>query len=469
MNIINGLYVAEIPPQPYNSAVNYKIYAYDWASNLAISKTYSYVVIDPYPPIISYVDRVPASPNYNENVTVFANVTEPPEASGVKNVTLWYKTDSEEWQPVAMTLDKLYTGIIPAFPYGTVVQYRVRAFDYAGNLATSGVYSYTVVAPPMLPPVAKFTESAETVYTGEVITFNATSSYDPDGTIASYFWYFGDGTNATGVIVNHAYSTEGKYIVNLTVTDDDGLTGTFISIKTVLNRPPIAYFTENATTVLTRETIHFNASGSYDPDGHIIAYIWNFSDGASASGVSVNHTYEDAGTYEVTLTVIDNDGATSSYSAVETVLNKPPFANFSWSPHVAVVNKVVTFNASASYDLYGTIISYHWNFGDNNITTVNNPIINHTYTKKGNYTVTLTVTDNHGAVSSVSAVVTVKALAGSPLALVAAICLGVAALTATLLYALYRSRKKGKSAANPGNTVQPKPVVTLYVPANILS
>jgi PKD repeat protein len=284
-----------------------------------------------------------------------------------------------------MTLDQLYAGIIPAFPYGTVVQYKIQAFDYANNWAASGVYSYTVGVPPKLPPVAKFTESAETVYTGVVITFNATSSYDPDGTIISYVWYFGDGTNATGVIVSHAYSDEGKYIVNLTVTDENGLTGTFISIKTVLNRPPVAHFTENATTVLTRETIHFDASSSYDPDGYIIAYIWNFGDGASASGVSVSHSYEDKGTYNVTLTVIDNDGASSSYSAVKTVLSRPS--------------------------------------------------------------------------------------AGLPLALLAAIGLGVAALTATLLYALYRRRKTGMSTAtaNPGNKVQPKPVVTLYVPAKILS
>jgi len=162
MNLNGGLYVAEIPPQPYNSTVSYKVYAYDKADNLAISETHSYVVVDSYPLVISYVDRIPASPNYNEDVTVFANVTEPPEASGVKNVTVWYRTDGE-WQPVEMTLNQLYTGIIPAFPYGTVVQYRVRAFDYAENWAASGVYSYMVGAPPNLPPVAIFTESAETL------------------------------------------------------------------------------------------------------------------------------------------------------------------------------------------------------------------------------------------------------------------------------------------------------------------
>jgi len=118
-----------------------------------------------------------------------------------------------------------------------------------------------------MPPVASFTESAETVYTGETITFNASSSYDPDGTIVSYFWDFGDGSNATGVVVQHAYSNDGAYNVALTVTDDKGAESTSTATKTILNRPPVATFTESAESVLTDETITFNASSSYDSDG----------------------------------------------------------------------------------------------------------------------------------------------------------------------------------------------------------
>jgi len=465
MSIIDGLYAAEIPPLPYNSTVNYKVYAYDCAGNPATPETDSYVVADFYSPEISYVDRFPASPNYNDNVTVFANVTEPPEASGVKNVTLWYRTE-DDWQPVEMTLDQLYTGPIPAFPYGTVVQYRIRAFDYANNWAASGVYSYTVGAPPNLPPVAKFTESAETVYTGEVISFNASESYDPDGNIISYFWDFGDGTNATDVLLaEHAYAEDGNYAVILTVTDNDGSTDIAISTKEVLNRPPVASFTEDATTVLTGEAIHFDASGSNDPDGHVMAYIWNFSDGTSASGVSVSHAYEDNGAYTVTLAVIDNDGATSSYSAVETVLNRVPVAQLAKNATTVKENEAIHFDASESYDLDGSIVSYFWDFGDGTNST--DVAVDYAYAEDGNYTVTLTVTDDDGAYNSVSTTITVEAPAPFPLALLAAIGLGIAALTATLLYALYRKRKKGGSAANPGD--KPKPVVTLYVPAKILS
>jgi len=86
------------------------------------------------------------------------------------------------------------------------------------------------------PPVASFTESAETVYTWEVIVFNASDSFDPDGTIVCYFWNLGDGTNATGAITEHEYTDDGNYTVTLTVTDDDGATDEASSTKTVLRR-----------------------------------------------------------------------------------------------------------------------------------------------------------------------------------------------------------------------------------------
>ena len=162
------------------------------------------------------------------------------------------------------------------------------------------------------PPIASFTESSESVIVGETIYFNASDSYDPDGTIISYFWDFGDGTNTTGVVVNHSYADNGNYTVTLMVTDDEGATDSATATKTILNRSPVAGFSESAETVYTGETISFNASSSYDPDGTIVSYFWDFGDGSNATGVIVNHTYVDSGNYTVTLTVTDDDGATGT-------------------------------------------------------------------------------------------------------------------------------------------------------------
>ncbi|NIN33949.1 MAG: PKD domain-containing protein, partial [Gammaproteobacteria bacterium] len=181
------------------------------------------------------------------------------------------------------------------------------------------------------PPVASFTESAESIAVGETIYFNASNSYDPDGSIISYFWDFGDGSNTTGVTTEHAYSSSGSYTVILTVTDDDYGTDTASAQKTVEVTSPIASFIESAETVLTNEVIQFNASASYDPDGVIVGYSWDFGDGTNATGVTVGHAYVDDGNYVVTLTVTDNDGASDTASSSKTVLNRSPVASFTES------------------------------------------------------------------------------------------------------------------------------------------
>lgn len=70
-------------------------------------------------------------------------------------------------------------------------------------------------------PVADFTYSPAYPTTMETITFNASESYDPDGTITSYEWDFGDNNTGSGELVQHSYAENGTYLVNLTVTDDD--------------------------------------------------------------------------------------------------------------------------------------------------------------------------------------------------------------------------------------------------------
>jgi len=262
-------------------------------------------------------------------------------------------------------------------------------------------------------PVAVFTESAENVSTGEVIYFDASQSYDPDGSIISFFWDFGDGTDATGVTVDHAYADNGTYTVVLTVTDNDGATSSMYAVKNVLNRPPVAEFTESAETVLTGVTIHFDASPSHDQDGMIVNYYWDFGDGATTTGIAVDHAYVDDGSYNVTLTVKDDDGATAIAGSTKVVLNRSPVASFSENATVVYTSVIIRFDASTSYDLDGVIADYSWNFGDG--TTASGVVVNHAYSDNGTYVVTLTVADDDGAQAYSSS--TKTALNRAPVAL----------------------------------------------------
>jgi len=88
-------------------------------------------------------------------------------------------------------------------------------------------------------------------------------------------------------------------------------------------------------------------------------------------------------------------------------VNTPPIASFAYSPENPVVNQPITFNASSSYDPDGFIANYEWDFGDGNITNTTHEIINHSYSEAGSYDVTLTVTDDEGAMNSTTKIITV--------------------------------------------------------------
>jgi PKD repeat protein len=86
-----------------------------------------------------------------------------------------------------------------------------------------------------------------------------------------------------------------------------------------VNQAPVAVFTATPESGIVPLTVTFSATGSYDPDGSIAAYAWQFGNGATATGVAPTHTYQSVGTFTVTLQVTDNQGATASTSRTITV------------------------------------------------------------------------------------------------------------------------------------------------------
>jgi len=174
--------------------------------------------------------------------------------------------------------------------------------------------------------------------------------------------------------------------------------------------PPVASFSFSPTAPKANHFTTFDASESYDPDGgNITNYRWDFDDGTPVSNVNVStvaHNYTQNGLYSVNLTVTDDEGSTTSV-VKEVPVGTSPVAAFTFTPATVAINQTVTFNATGSSDTDGTIVSYGWNFGDANTTTVTNSIITHAYLSNGLKAVKLTVTDNDGLYNSIVKNVTV--------------------------------------------------------------
>jgi hypothetical protein len=169
----NGLYTAQIPPQRYNTVVYYKVTAQDGRGNSISAGTHSYKVGDFQPPTISYLERTPVDPSYNETVVISARVSEPPNASDVGLAVLNYWNGSA-WTNITMTLrNALYTAPIPSLPFGTAVNYTVWASNYAQNVAVSDIYSYTVT--DKYPPMAEIYGLTQTSLEG-IVPVNVTGN-----------------------------------------------------------------------------------------------------------------------------------------------------------------------------------------------------------------------------------------------------------------------------------------------------
>jgi PKD repeat protein len=205
--------------------------------------------------------------------------------------------------------------ITPELTPGTHI-IEVRAINSVGNIETS--YANDTIKIVQYP-TASFNVSAKTVLTNEAINFNSSDSYDPDGFIVNCSWDFGDGTNTTGIAVNHYFVDDGEYNVTLTVTDNDYLTDSKYTTVKVFNRRPTAILTKSDKRVYVGDIVYFNASNSYDEDGHIISYSWDFGDKINATGREVNHIFKDEGNFTITLTINDDDDETNTTSTSITV------------------------------------------------------------------------------------------------------------------------------------------------------
>ena len=256
------------------------------------------------------------------------------------------------------------------------------------------------------PIVVSLSISKTSANFGELISFTG-QGIDSDGSIVGYNWRSNlNGTLSTAQSFSTSTLSIGTHTIYFKVQDNNGAWSidktASITINPLTINIPTAYIDEiTPNPAKQREAVLFRGHGT-DEDGSIIAYKWLSSkDGVISTASSFSKTNLSLGTHTIYFQVKDN--TEWSPQAIRTLVieknfssgnpdNLAPIADVGGS-YQGIVNGVIMFDGSGSYDEEGAIVGY-WNFGDNSSGTGLSPT--HVYTAPGTYIVTLTVTDEDG-------------------------------------------------------------------------
>ncbi|MBV1911138.1 MAG: PKD domain-containing protein [Kangiellaceae bacterium] len=253
------------------------------------------------------------------------------------------------------------------------------------------------------PPTARFTISSDTVAVNVAVTFDSSSSSDPEGDVLSYSWQFGDGNTSTAANPSHQYSSEGTYSVSLIVSDTLGAqspsTQQSIVVSAVSNAAPVASFTASPNPASVGVDVNFDSTNSSDPDGDPLTYSWDFGDGNTSVSANPIHQYSSVGNFSVSLIVTDDSNASSSAETqtIQIQANAAPTADFSATPNPTTVGATVQFDSGNSSDPEGDVLSFSWDFGDGSSSQSTDPT--HSFSTEGSFQVELVVTDSNSNVS----------------------------------------------------------------------
>jgi ribosomal protein L14 len=418
----------------------------------AATTTLSNLVQGVYTFSLTVTDNSGATATDNVIVTVNAAVNQPPAANAGNNITLTLPVNSTTLNGSGTDADGTIVSYAwtrvsgPAtFTLGTagaatttlsnlvqgVYTFRLTVTDNNGATGTDDVI-VTVNAAANQPPIANAGSNITITLPTNNTTLNG-SGTDADGTITGYAWTrvsgpttftLGTAGAATTTLTN---LVAGTYVFRLTVTDNNGATGTddvtvTVNASAPSNQSPIAIAGNNVTLNLPANSTTLNGTASFDPDGTIASYAWSKVSGpgtftiGNANAATTTLTNLIAGTYVFQLTVTDNNGATDDDNItviVSATPNQPPTANAGNNITMTLPLNSTNLNGGSSTDADGTITTYGW-------TRVSGPA---TYTLAnagatatglsnlvaGVYTFRLTVTDNDGATSTDDVTVTVNA------------------------------------------------------------
>jgi uncharacterized repeat protein (TIGR01451 family) len=257
---------------------------------------------------------------------------------------------------------------------------------------TSTAYVLLIIREKSLSAVIEL-PTKEIVAEGTTLEFSGRAMYEGYQDVFSCSWDFGDGTSSEGCTTTHYYGNQGTYTITLTVFDEFGHMSTDSTEITVLNVRPKVKVAKHVEGT-EGNTVYFSAAVE-DLGTDELVLTWDMGDGNVMVGNGFYYTYLDDGKYVVRLTVDDGDGGAVVKIITATIENLNPKIDAD-SHRLGHVHEAVFLSASVTDAGVEDTFSVSWDMGDGTIIEGTlRPV--HIYSESGIYTVTLTVTDEHGA------------------------------------------------------------------------
>jgi beta propeller repeat protein len=335
--------------------------------------------------------------------TVYGEEAKPtlPVANFTSNVTSGYAplnvlfTDMSKGKPAPTSWNWNFGDLTSSTQKNPVHIYS-KAGSYTVTLTVSNVAGSNTIkktsyitASTLRAPVAAFSAN---VTSGTVPLSVLFTDKSTGGSISSWAWSFGDGTSSVEQNPVHVYSKTGKYTVKLTAKNAAGNNAVTKSNYITVNalKPPVAAFSASPTSGKAQLNVTFTDKSTGSPT----SWSWVFGDGSTSTLPNPVHTYSKAGKYTVRLTARNaagsNTATRTNYISVGSSLGTAVGA-FSASPTSGKAPLRVQFTDKST----GSPTSWRWVFGDGTSSTSKNPV--HIYTKKGRYTVSLTIKNTQGS------------------------------------------------------------------------
>ncbi len=237
---------------------------------------------------------------------------------------------------------------------------------------------------------ASFYKSKSKLCTGEPLALSDQTISVPGSTILSWQWLLGDGQVFNVQNPTVTFSQGGTFAITLIATNSEGCSDSTTDSITVKDGVVASFVAD--TAVCGGAPVNFSDNSLALGSSFIVQWFWDLGDGNNSTFTDFQHVYALPGLYTVTLTIINNNNCSGSFSDTVNVHAFPTPA-FSTSPDVCAVTPIQFYDSTvASFD--ATITGWSWDFGDGDTSTDQNPA--HLYTASGSYQVTLTVTDNIG-------------------------------------------------------------------------